>query len=158
MIRGALLISSLAAVAADHGCHFLKNEAACLNAVAIDACWWCVSDAVPSTCYEKEDAMKLPEGVFDCKGNNKNVPHKCHFFHEKDACVASSEDELPCYWCRSAAVPSTCYNHEEAMKLPPGVFECDKRHSTDIFLQGIKDLAKVGSIIFNMIIYCGVSY
>mmetsp|Transcript_28743 Transcript_28743/g.80926 ORF Transcript_28743/g.80926 Transcript_28743/m.80926 type:complete len:98 (-) Transcript_28743:301-594(-) len=30
-----------------------------------------------------------------------------------------------CVWCKSAAIPSSCFTKEQAQRLPPGVFVCD---------------------------------
>eukprot|EP00418_Pyrodinium_bahamense_P080461 CAMPEP_0179050298 /NCGR_PEP_ID=MMETSP0796-20121207/20652_1 /TAXON_ID=73915 /ORGANISM="Pyrodinium bahamense, Strain pbaha01" /LENGTH=169 /DNA_ID=CAMNT_0020746793 /DNA_START=60 /DNA_END=565 /DNA_ORIENTATION=+ len=40
------------------------TEAACNQDVA---CSWCTAAAVPSKCFSKEDAKKLPPAVFECK-------------------------------------------------------------------------------------------
>eukprot|EP00927_Polykrikos_kofoidii_P041397 TRINITY_DN352_c0_g1_i7.p1 TRINITY_DN352_c0_g1~~TRINITY_DN352_c0_g1_i7.p1 ORF type:complete len:418 (+),score=51.36 TRINITY_DN352_c0_g1_i7:87-1256(+) len=43
-----------------------KNKGECS---ADKACVWCVAGAVPSACYTKENAARLPAGVFDCAGS-----------------------------------------------------------------------------------------
>lgn len=48
----------------------------------------------------------------------------CHALTTEDKCLAAH-----CYWCKSAAVPSACYNEDEAGQLPPAVFQCDKKAS-----------------------------
>eukprot|EP00416_Gambierdiscus_australes_P010454 CAMPEP_0171145952 /NCGR_PEP_ID=MMETSP0766_2-20121228/147322_1 /TAXON_ID=439317 /ORGANISM="Gambierdiscus australes, Strain CAWD 149" /LENGTH=424 /DNA_ID=CAMNT_0011609857 /DNA_START=45 /DNA_END=1319 /DNA_ORIENTATION=- len=48
------------------------------------------------------------------------------------ATAASCEDkdesacgqDAACTWCKAAAVPSKCFNKDDAKSLPPGVFEC----------------------------------
>ena len=42
-------------------------------------------------------------------------------------CAAHTDEAscaLPCRWCKSAAVPSSCKTKEEAKGLPPAVFDC----------------------------------
>jgi hypothetical protein len=40
------------------------------------------------------------------------------------ACEVLNEQDQPCKWCSSRAVPSKCYNATNAARLPPGVFVC----------------------------------
>ncbi len=82
-------------------------------------CTWCKSAAVPSKCYQKSDAGKLPPGVFKC---DSELQDACESLADQDKCDASSE----CTWCKSAAVPSKCYKKSDAKKLPSGVFKCDE--------------------------------
>lgn len=35
--------------------------------------------------------------------------------------------EADCTWCKSAAVPSSCYALNDAAHLPPSIFQCDKK-------------------------------
>jgi hypothetical protein len=56
----ALTCSTAVALAGDCGS---LSKAAC---GANKACSWCLSGAIPSKCYSKEDAKKLPPGVFMC--------------------------------------------------------------------------------------------
>ena len=37
--------------------------------------------------------------------------------------------DAKCVWCKSAAIPSSCYTIADSKKLPPGVFECDAKAS-----------------------------
>ncbi len=47
----------------DDKCHGL-SQSQCLKQKGV--CTWCVSGAIPSSCYTVEDAAKLPSGVFNC--------------------------------------------------------------------------------------------
>lgn len=44
-------------------CQSFKTEDACSQG----GCVWCVSAAVPSSCYTEEEAKRLPAAVFQCK-------------------------------------------------------------------------------------------
>ena len=46
------------------GCRVHTTEASCAQA---KACEWCVSAAVPASCYSSKAAARLPAGVFQCK-------------------------------------------------------------------------------------------
>merc|ERR1711968_282020 len=50
-----------------------------------------------------------------------NLGASCESITSQDSCDKNSA----CTWCKAAAVPSKCYNKEDAKKLPPGVFACD---------------------------------
>jgi len=49
---------------------------------------------------------------------------------QEDACNGAHKEksecakDTKCTWCTAGAVPSACWTHENAAKLPPGVFEC----------------------------------
>merc|ERR1719204_1788983 len=61
--------STRAAVALVLVRHALGQDCLDLNKVDCDAakaCAWCEAGAVPSKCYKKEDAERLPPGVFEC--------------------------------------------------------------------------------------------
>ena len=45
-------------------CQALGNESACAGEAG---CVWCVSAAVPSSCYTEAEARRLPGAVFRCK-------------------------------------------------------------------------------------------
>lgn len=50
------------------------DQAACKSTAG---CTWCVSAAVPSSCFSDEDAAKLPAAVFTCskkKGDEQQQP------------------------------------------------------------------------------------
>lgn len=49
----------------DPACSSLTGEDSCNGT---PACVWCKSVAVQPACYAKEDASKLPPGVFECAG------------------------------------------------------------------------------------------
>lgn len=59
--------------------------------------------------------------VFEAEGVGAG---DCHAQTAEAACL-----QAHCYWCKSAAVPSSCYSEEEASQLPPAVFQCDKAPS-----------------------------
>lgn len=59
--------------------------------------------------------------VFEAEGVRGVGASDCHSLKAEDACLKGH-----CYWCKSAAVPSSCYSEEEASQLPPAVFQCDK--------------------------------
>mmetsp|Transcript_23855 Transcript_23855/g.38339 ORF Transcript_23855/g.38339 Transcript_23855/m.38339 type:complete len:248 (-) Transcript_23855:121-864(-) len=52
-------------------------------------------------------------------------------FAQQDSCQpkysdqASCDADSKCTWCKAGAVPSSCFEKENAKKLPPGVFVCD---------------------------------
>lgn len=46
-------------------------------------------------------------------------------------CLSDTEDGTPCYWCTSRAVKSSCFNEEQAKKLPPAVFNCSAAAQTE---------------------------
>jgi hypothetical protein len=124
-------------------CHFYRTREKCI----LNACYWCKSAAVPSSCYTKDEASQLPPAVFQCDKEQssslllRTEPEektkekitevveekvtdsetKCHFYRTKEKCILNA-----CYWCKSAAVPSSCYTKDEASQLPPAVFQCDK--------------------------------
>ncbi|OQR94685.1 cysteine protease family C01A [Achlya hypogyna] len=125
------LMMSMARAALD--CHSLMQEDTCLAA----SCAWCKSAAVKSSCYDAAEAALLPPAIFQCATPPAN--HGCHFYNTKESCIASKEGDEPCYWCRSAAVKSTCYNETEAKRLPPAVFQCDKK--SIVYAHGLTDLA-----------------
>eukprot|EP00435_Cladocopium_sp_Y103_P038877 s1387_g10.t1 len=60
----AVGFSGLSLVAADDACH--NAHTAKSDCVADSKCSWCEASAVPSACYTKEDAAKLPSAVFTC--------------------------------------------------------------------------------------------
>lgn len=48
----------------------LSNDASCAGkseSTCTGPCVWCVSRAVPSSCYTLEEAKRLPSAVFTCK-------------------------------------------------------------------------------------------
>eukprot|EP00051_Salpingoeca_urceolata_P027641 m.482512 g.482512 ORF g.482512 m.482512 type:complete len:135 (+) comp22558_c0_seq1:118-522(+) len=78
-------------------------------------CHWCASDKAQA-CYNNSIYTKLPK-EFSCD-------HVCMVQPNKTACFSETEGGQPCYWCVSAAVPSSCSNATDAKTLPPGVFDC----------------------------------
>lgn len=42
----------------------------------------------------------------------------------------SCNAEADCTWCKSAAVPSSCYALSDAAHLPPSIFQCDKKDAS----------------------------
>jgi len=65
LLRSLSLLLLLALATAS--CDGLR-EVAC---AAAPGCAWCESAAVPSACYTKEDAAKLPPAVFTCKSKKE---------------------------------------------------------------------------------------
>jgi len=49
-------------------------------------------------------------------------------YTDEESCDADST----CTWCKAAAVPSSCYEKENAKKLPSGVFECDSSQKGNV--------------------------
>jgi len=50
---------------------------------------------------------------------------QCESVKDQDDCTDAVEaDGDQCYWCRSAAVPSACYNSTIAKTLPQSIFDC----------------------------------
>jgi hypothetical protein len=45
--------------------------------------------------------------------------------NDKESCT--SDKQHNCVWCVSRAVPSKCYNAEDAKNLPPAVFVCGQK-------------------------------
>lgn len=52
----------------------------------------------------------------------------CHALTSESACLSAH-----CWWCKSAAVRSSCYSESEAQQLPPAVFQCDKAPSASLW-------------------------
>ncbi|GLD95779.1 hypothetical protein PINS_up004457 [Pythium insidiosum] len=98
-------------------CHYYRSKEKCV----LSHCFWCKSAAVPSSCYTEEEAKQLPSAVFECSSEVRLQEADCHSFKDQNQCV-----QHECYWCKSAAVRSSCYTEEEAQQLPPAVFECKK--------------------------------
>jgi len=83
-----------------------------------------------------EDAKKLPPGVYVCdKLKEEEEPETiieeqeeppsndhCEPVKSSGECDAISD----CTWCKNSAVPPECWLVEDAKKLPPGVYVCDK--------------------------------
>ncbi|CAK5000631.1 unnamed protein product [Aphanomyces euteiches] len=144
ILAGAVCVS---VVAGDDGCHGFSDKNACLSPHGSISCVWCKSAAVPpSTCFEEDEASQLPAGVFEC--TRKETPpanHNCHFYNTEASCLENKEGDEPCYWCKSAAVPSMCYNETEAKQLPSAVFQCDKKQTSLVFDEDILDLGEMPS-------------
>jgi len=65
LMKLLLLLCSLVAVfAQDEKCH--STHADKTSCDADSSCSWCDARAVPSACYSKEDAKRLPSAVFQC--------------------------------------------------------------------------------------------
>lgn len=64
---GAAPVAPLVAVSAETAtngaCDAIADQAICK---ATAGCTWCVSAAVPSSCFSEADAAKLPAAVFTC--------------------------------------------------------------------------------------------
>jgi len=42
---------------------------------------------------------------------------------------ATCDANVNCTWCKCEAVPSSCFDLEDAKRVPPGVFICDKKEN-----------------------------
>merc|ERR1711966_147459 len=62
-VVGAITIAKYTKGTLLAACDGLSSQSAC---DAASDCSWCKCAAVPSKCYSKEDAKKLPPGVFSC--------------------------------------------------------------------------------------------
>ena len=51
-------------------------------------------------------------------------------YKDQKSCDAAAD----CSWCISAAVKPACNSLEDAKKLPPAVFKCDKVSTASLFL------------------------
>ncbi|KAF6264316.1 hypothetical protein COO60DRAFT_1485523 [Scenedesmus sp. NREL 46B-D3] len=95
-------------------------------------------EGVHSGCYHPMESPRMPKSVFQCAGSKEateaaqkalqrakpagdNPTDPCE---GKDQAACHALDE--CTWCKSAAVPSSCYTRAQAKFLPPAVFQCDK--------------------------------
>ena len=67
--------------------------------------------AVQEAFFRKALEKKKPMGASDCDSVTS-----------KDKCDAVAD----CSWCLSGAVPPACKTKDEAKRLPPAVFQCDK--------------------------------
>ena len=61
-----------------------KTDAATCDAT--QGCTWCVSQAIPSACYDADDAKKLPPGVFKCNAAAANQAAR-----EQEAILTSTD-------------------------------------------------------------------
>jgi len=74
-------------------------------------------------------SKKLPPSIFACDSSLQlevQQDDPCKPVTSEDACDKLSD----CTWCKSAAVPSACYNLTMSKKLPPSIFACDSSLST----------------------------
>ncbi|KAI3438748.1 hypothetical protein D9Q98_001167 [Chlorella vulgaris] len=82
-------------------------------------------------CMETAIAIKLPTQLFTCDFPSPPFPPDeqpdsdepntdCQSKLDESSCAATQK----CVWCLSAAVPSACYQDDEARRLPPAVFQC----------------------------------
>jgi len=68
---------------------------------------------------------------------------------QEDACreahstKADCKTDSKCVWCEAGAVPSSCFMKENAAKLPPGVFECDKRRCSELLSREQQEAAGI---------------
>eukprot|EP00419_Tripos_fusus_P059748 CAMPEP_0172928298 /NCGR_PEP_ID=MMETSP1075-20121228/217905_1 /TAXON_ID=2916 /ORGANISM="Ceratium fusus, Strain PA161109" /LENGTH=250 /DNA_ID=CAMNT_0013789581 /DNA_START=42 /DNA_END=790 /DNA_ORIENTATION=- len=133
-------------------------------------CVWCEAGAVPSSCFTKENAAKLPPGVFECdtrrrsellsreqqeaagivwRGNASNSHTKLldmdNIPDSLDWCNkdGKNKSDSNCVWCEAGAVPSSCFTKENAAKLPPGVFECDTRRRSELLSREQQEAAGI---------------
>ena len=102
----------------------------------INGCTWCKSANFNGSCYTLDDATNLPP-TFSCdKGDSfKERDELITLLKRTDECSYGTKTECDandaCSWCKSAAVKSSCHTLEDAKKLPPGVFICDKVGADD---------------------------
>ena len=105
---------------------------------ADDACTWCKSAAVASSCKDINDAKALPASIFSCdKLSSDLLPWMVNY--KNDQCSITSQDECDsqdaCTWCKSAAVASRCYDVADAQALPSSIFDCDKVKDEEDMMQ-----------------------
>ena len=100
-------------------------------------CTWCKSAAVNSKCYAVEDAAALPPSIFACDNAafifeqtpEEPAPIPAEEFEEPRYLAgtdcendytdqSSCDSDSQCSWCKCSAVPSKCYNKEDAKNLP----------------------------------------
>ncbi|KAF0713505.1 hypothetical protein AaE_011780 [Aphanomyces astaci] len=142
---GMLVATSVVATTNDR-CHLFNNKDACLGSSEGKPCYWCASAAVPSSCFDEDEAAQLPPAVFQCMKEDATPANSgCHFYNSEASCQQNTEGDKPCYWCKSAAVPSQCYNETEAEQLPPAVFQCDMKKKSLVFEADVVDLAALAT-------------
>ena len=50
----------------------------------------------------------------------------CESFKSMESCLAGKDfDSQGCEWCKSVAVPSSCFNATISEEFPPSIFQCD---------------------------------
>jgi len=100
-------------------CRALEHEACSV----VRGCVWCAGGS-EGACYSQAQQVALPRGAFECETVVEHAglgaASTCGA-KTQDACDKNSD----CTWCKSAAVPSSCYTKTEAAKLPSAVFVCD---------------------------------
>jgi len=105
-----------------------------------DMCTWCESGATGDKCYTTENSKKLPAGVYVCD--------KSAFVEPLDVCSSKYTDQVQCddddqcTWCESGATGDKCYLVENAKKLPPGVYVCDKSDAQPAWAKGLEWIHK----------------
>jgi cathepsin X len=68
-MKAAVALALLASARADDACNGkYSDEKSCSSD---SKCTWCKAAAVPSACFQKEDAKRLPSGVFTCGGGRQ---------------------------------------------------------------------------------------
>lgn len=75
------------------------------------------------TSFKRILSEKLGKTSDECKAQ----------YGDQNSCDVDSE----CTWCTSKAVKSSCFNTEDAAKLPGAVFICDKKQKEMNFNQMI---------------------
>jgi cathepsin X len=63
-------------------------------------------------------------------------------YKDAKACDAASG----CVWCKSAAVPSKCFDQTDAAGLPPAVFVCDKKPKRRSEVLSKEEVEKLGVV------------
>jgi len=105
-----------AAAAQDDACHTAYTaKDAC---VANKTCTWCVSAAVPSSCFTKENGAKLPPAVFQCgSATVKAVRRRSEILSQADT------EAMGVVWRGNS---SKSHDLLQAVALPDSFSWCDK--------------------------------
>ncbi|CAE7533410.1 Ctsz, partial [Symbiodinium necroappetens] len=103
------------AAAQDDACHSSHKAKADCDADA--KCTWCEASAVPSACYTKENAAKLPPAVFTCATHGRR--------HPSELLPRAEVEKLGVAWCGNATHRSS---HEllDAAEYPSDFSWCNK--------------------------------
>jgi len=113
---------------------YSDNKDMCLKSMEQDVpCSYCSSAAVGGLCAPETDTKDLPPSVFACDYQQpkplKSGSTCDSFSSDKDQCLQSEEEGVPCAYCNSAAVGGLCAPETDAKGLPPSVFACEYQAS-----------------------------
>ena len=112
-------------------CEAHMDESSCMSSSEGDeACSWCSSGAVGTSCQKESEAKALPSAVFECEYQTAYAAYvkpsgTCEDITDESTCMSSSEGSEACSWCSSGAVGTSCQTESEAKSLPSAVFECE---------------------------------